>query len=371
MLFRSENFIKKISKPCPSCKAPIEKNGGCRHMTCRACKKQWCWDCSQSYEPGHICLLLPFTLEEPDWNPDSFDGSLTILSTTIFTIQMLFVWIIFGVNLLTLIVWATISPLFRIRRDILEAMFTFVPLTGATLVSELILFPFGVGVLALVVIYKAVRDRSLQCRIQDVKGVMLLPFQVFRRLTFVTLRRFIETFHRGSRENQFYDQFQEDFIGSFKKLIRFFVIFSVALCAIALGIPLALCFLVTLGLSIIFILSYYCASEILLRLGSPLQVSPLGGYDADDDADVYVDTEEKFYMCGFIVIMLAIFITEVLWFPVGLLITAGMFIFSSCRCKLNEGFINFMAAHQHAYSTLVKVLLFFPVCLTIRFFFRG
>lgn len=362
--YLSESFIKKISKPCPFCKASIEKNGGCPHMTCTACKREWCWICSQSYEPGHICLLLPFTVEEPDWNPDSFEGSLAILSIAIFTTQMLFVWIFSVVNLFILMVWATISPLFRIREDIVVAMFTFLPLTGATLVSELIWFPFGVAMVALVVLYKSVRYRSFQCRIQDVQGILLLPFQVFRRFTFIALRKYIEAFQPDSRENLFYEQFQENFhLGGFEKVVAFFVILVVSLCAMVLGIPVALCFLVTLGLSTIFIFLYNRTSRVLSRLESPLQISLLGGYDAD----IHVDNGDKFGICAVIVLMLAILITDVLWLPFGLLITAGLLIFSSCKCKLNEDFLNFMAARQYTYSTLTNVLIFFPVYLTIRF----
>jgi len=43
--------IKKISKPCPQCGVPIQKNGGCHHMTCSKCKFDFCWQCLKSWKP--------------------------------------------------------------------------------------------------------------------------------------------------------------------------------------------------------------------------------------------------------------------------------------------------------------------------------
>lgn len=42
---RSRRWIGRHTKTCPSCKAPIEKNGGCSHMSCRKCTHAFCWDC--------------------------------------------------------------------------------------------------------------------------------------------------------------------------------------------------------------------------------------------------------------------------------------------------------------------------------------
>ena len=37
------------AKHCPKCASPIEKNGGCYHMTCQHCNYEFCWYCMQSY----------------------------------------------------------------------------------------------------------------------------------------------------------------------------------------------------------------------------------------------------------------------------------------------------------------------------------
>ena len=36
-------FIKSKTKPCPRCGIRIIKDGGCNHMFCTACKKQFNW----------------------------------------------------------------------------------------------------------------------------------------------------------------------------------------------------------------------------------------------------------------------------------------------------------------------------------------
>ncbi|KAK9745069.1 Ubiquitin family [Popillia japonica] len=39
--------IKVISKPCPKCRTPTERDGGCMHMVCtrKGCEFHWCWVC--------------------------------------------------------------------------------------------------------------------------------------------------------------------------------------------------------------------------------------------------------------------------------------------------------------------------------------
>eukprot|EP00929_Paragymnodinium_shiwhaense_P060937 TRINITY_DN30422_c0_g1_i1.p1 TRINITY_DN30422_c0_g1~~TRINITY_DN30422_c0_g1_i1.p1 ORF type:complete len:731 (+),score=125.79 TRINITY_DN30422_c0_g1_i1:118-2310(+) len=40
------------SKKCPGCGRQTEKNGGCNHMTCRACECDWCWICGNVIQGG-------------------------------------------------------------------------------------------------------------------------------------------------------------------------------------------------------------------------------------------------------------------------------------------------------------------------------
>ncbi|KAH3760116.1 hypothetical protein Pelo_8059 [Pelomyxa schiedti] len=42
-------WMNTNARPCPQCKAMIQKDGGCSHMTCSHCKHQFCWLCMLPY----------------------------------------------------------------------------------------------------------------------------------------------------------------------------------------------------------------------------------------------------------------------------------------------------------------------------------
>ena len=45
----TEMLISQITRKCPGCEVPTEKNGGCQHMTCTQCKCEWFWCCRRLY----------------------------------------------------------------------------------------------------------------------------------------------------------------------------------------------------------------------------------------------------------------------------------------------------------------------------------
>jgi len=51
-------WVKQFAKPCPQCHTPIEKNGGCNHMTCKNCNHEFCWLCNKVYKSGHFGTML-------------------------------------------------------------------------------------------------------------------------------------------------------------------------------------------------------------------------------------------------------------------------------------------------------------------------
>lgn len=51
----AQEWILRNTKPCPGCKINIEKQGGCMHMTCRQCRRQFCWVCMALWGGSHNC----------------------------------------------------------------------------------------------------------------------------------------------------------------------------------------------------------------------------------------------------------------------------------------------------------------------------
>jgi E3 ubiquitin-protein ligase RNF14 len=47
----SEKAVRELSRKCPGrgCGAPIQRNGGCDHMTCTKCRHEFCWLCYADY----------------------------------------------------------------------------------------------------------------------------------------------------------------------------------------------------------------------------------------------------------------------------------------------------------------------------------
>eukprot|EP01126_Amoeba_proteus_P031227 TRINITY_DN3069_c0_g1_i21.p1 TRINITY_DN3069_c0_g1~~TRINITY_DN3069_c0_g1_i21.p1 ORF type:complete len:379 (-),score=74.10 TRINITY_DN3069_c0_g1_i21:282-1346(-) len=52
----SIQWLLTYTQDCPRCSSPIEKNGGCNHMSCTMCLYQYCWICKEVWKPEHyIC----------------------------------------------------------------------------------------------------------------------------------------------------------------------------------------------------------------------------------------------------------------------------------------------------------------------------
>jgi len=49
----SVRWLLKYTQDCPKCTSPIQKNGGCNHMSCKKCCHQYCWVCLEKWESSH------------------------------------------------------------------------------------------------------------------------------------------------------------------------------------------------------------------------------------------------------------------------------------------------------------------------------
>ena len=51
-------WVQHHTQPCPGCGSRIQKNGGCNHMSCAVCRRQFCWVSSYSTFDTFLILTL-------------------------------------------------------------------------------------------------------------------------------------------------------------------------------------------------------------------------------------------------------------------------------------------------------------------------
>jgi hypothetical protein len=67
-----DEWKRQHSKKCPRCKADIEKNNGCNHMTCK-CSHQFCWECLRPWTPKTCnCPMFPVQANNGQQDPQPF-----------------------------------------------------------------------------------------------------------------------------------------------------------------------------------------------------------------------------------------------------------------------------------------------------------
>lgn len=58
---RYEEWARRNTKNCPGCMKPIQKNGGCNHMTCGQCEYEFCWICLEDYDAHEYRNCEPYS----------------------------------------------------------------------------------------------------------------------------------------------------------------------------------------------------------------------------------------------------------------------------------------------------------------------
>ena len=52
----TEQMLQKMGiKKCQKCKTPIQKDGGCNHVTCLKCHSHICWKCEKVFPNSPEC----------------------------------------------------------------------------------------------------------------------------------------------------------------------------------------------------------------------------------------------------------------------------------------------------------------------------
>ncbi|KAL4870467.1 hypothetical protein BDV12DRAFT_184475 [Aspergillus spectabilis] len=62
--FLSQMTIQETTRACPGCHVATEKSGGCKHMRCGMCRREWCWECGNDWERGHLGVDCAMSLYE-------------------------------------------------------------------------------------------------------------------------------------------------------------------------------------------------------------------------------------------------------------------------------------------------------------------
>jgi len=68
-------WMLKNTKKCPKCMSPIEKNGGCLHMTCKKCKHEFCWLCKGSWSSHGDITGGYYKCNSYETNKDQYTGT--------------------------------------------------------------------------------------------------------------------------------------------------------------------------------------------------------------------------------------------------------------------------------------------------------
>ena len=53
--------VEELTRRCPGCSTPVEKAGGCNHLTCPQCRQHFVRTCRTDSNSSHICPRLPAT----------------------------------------------------------------------------------------------------------------------------------------------------------------------------------------------------------------------------------------------------------------------------------------------------------------------
>ena len=74
-IVKSVRFITANTKTCPQCKAPIIKNGGCDHMTCKRCNHNFSWSKMTSLDKNFQPTMTQSPIRFGHLNQDTFPGN--------------------------------------------------------------------------------------------------------------------------------------------------------------------------------------------------------------------------------------------------------------------------------------------------------